>query len=147
MPRDHYIPLRRLTPARMSCFAIGFSLLGTTEYPQTLSQLLRFLPIGYNRISVPLFQQDKLTRVFLVSQQAITYRTRDDTYCPGVSTPKIRSLADSSMTIHITWWIPTISIIPNLLKSHHRSSPRSNHISVDGRPNTLIKTQVKLNII
>jgi hypothetical protein len=27
------MPLRRLTPARMSYFAIGFSLLGTTEYP------------------------------------------------------------------------------------------------------------------
>jgi hypothetical protein len=26
--------LQRLTPDRMSCFAIGFPLLGTTEYPQ-----------------------------------------------------------------------------------------------------------------
>jgi hypothetical protein len=32
-PRYHYMPLRRLTPARMYCFAIGFPLLGTTEYP------------------------------------------------------------------------------------------------------------------
>jgi hypothetical protein len=29
------MPLRTLTPARMSCFVIGFPLLGTTEYPQT----------------------------------------------------------------------------------------------------------------
>jgi hypothetical protein len=29
------MPLRRLTPVRMSCFAIGFPLLGTTKYPQT----------------------------------------------------------------------------------------------------------------
>jgi hypothetical protein len=28
------MPLRRLTPDRMSCFAIDFPLLGTTEYPQ-----------------------------------------------------------------------------------------------------------------
>jgi hypothetical protein len=32
--RDHYMPLQSLTPARMSWFAIGFPLLGTTEYPQ-----------------------------------------------------------------------------------------------------------------
>jgi hypothetical protein len=34
-PGDHYMPLQRLTLDRMSCFAIGFPLLGTTEYPQT----------------------------------------------------------------------------------------------------------------
>jgi hypothetical protein len=28
------MPLQRLTLYRMSCFAIGFPLLGTTEYPQ-----------------------------------------------------------------------------------------------------------------
>jgi hypothetical protein len=32
---DHYMPLQRLTLDRMSCFAISFPLLGTTEYPQT----------------------------------------------------------------------------------------------------------------
>jgi hypothetical protein len=31
---DHYMPLQRLTLDHMSCFAIGFSLLGMTEYPQ-----------------------------------------------------------------------------------------------------------------
>jgi hypothetical protein len=49
------------------------------------------------------------------------------------------------MTNHITWWNPTISTIPSLIKSQHRSSPRSNHISTDGRP-SLTKTQAKLNI-
>jgi hypothetical protein len=33
-PRDHYVPLQRLTLDRMSYFAIGFPLLGTTGYPQ-----------------------------------------------------------------------------------------------------------------
>jgi hypothetical protein len=33
-PGDHYMPLQRLTLDHMSCFAIGFPLLGTTEYPQ-----------------------------------------------------------------------------------------------------------------
>jgi hypothetical protein len=31
---DHYMPLQRLTLYHMSCFAIGFSVLDTTEYPQ-----------------------------------------------------------------------------------------------------------------
>jgi hypothetical protein len=31
---DHYMPLQRLTLDHMSSFAIGFPLLGTTEYPQ-----------------------------------------------------------------------------------------------------------------
>jgi hypothetical protein len=29
------MPLQMLTPDCMSCFVIGFPLLGTTEYPQT----------------------------------------------------------------------------------------------------------------
>jgi hypothetical protein len=33
-PGYHYMPLQRLTLDRISCFAIGFPLLGTTEYPQ-----------------------------------------------------------------------------------------------------------------
>jgi hypothetical protein len=39
---------------------------------------------------------------YLISKQAVPYRTRGGTYCPGGSTSKIRSLADSSMTSHIT---------------------------------------------
>jgi hypothetical protein len=39
---------------------------------------------------------------YLISKQAVPYRTRGDTCCPGVSTPKIQSLADSSMTSYIT---------------------------------------------
>jgi hypothetical protein len=78
----------------------------------------------------------------LISKQANPYRTRGGTCCPGVSTPKIRSLADSSITNHITWWNPTVSTIPSLLKPQHRSSL---DISTDGRP-SLTKTQGKLNI-
>jgi hypothetical protein len=33
-PGDHYMPLQRLTLYHMSFYAIGFPLLGTTEYPQ-----------------------------------------------------------------------------------------------------------------
>jgi hypothetical protein len=80
-----------------------------------------------------------------ISKQAALYRTHGGTCCPGVSTPKIRSLVDSSMTDHITWWNPIVSTIPTLLKSEHRFSPWSNHISTDGRP-PLTKTQDILNI-
>jgi hypothetical protein len=90
-------------------------------------------------------KHDTRPTAYLISKQAIPYRTRGGTYCPGVSAPKIQSLVDSSMTSHITWWNPTVSTIPTLLKPQHRSSPWSNHISTDGRP-SLTKTQAKLNI-
>jgi hypothetical protein len=91
-------------------------------------------------------EHDTQPMAYLISKQAVPYRTRGGTYCPGVSTPKTRSLVDSSMTSHITWWNPTVSIIPTLLKPQHRFSLGSIHISTDGRP-SLIKTQAKLNII
>jgi hypothetical protein len=78
-----------------SCY--GFSILGTIEYPQ--APLAPCSLIG-TAIPVPLIQQDKLTRAFLISQQAIPYCTRGGTCCLGVSTPKIQSLADSSTTCH-----------------------------------------------
>jgi hypothetical protein len=81
----------------------------------------------------------------LISKQVVPYQTRGATYCPGVSTPKIQSLPNSSMTSHITWRNPTVSTITTLLKPQHRSSPLSNHISMDGR-SSLTKTQAKLNI-
>jgi hypothetical protein len=45
-------------------------------------------------------EQDTLPILFLISNQAIPYRTRDGTCCPGVSSPKILSLADLSTTCH-----------------------------------------------
>jgi hypothetical protein len=47
-------------------------------------------------------EHDTLPVAYLISKQAIPYRTRGGTCCHGGSTPKIRSLADSSMTNHIT---------------------------------------------
>jgi hypothetical protein len=43
-PRDHYMSLRRLTPDRMSCFAISFPLLGTTVYPQAPFTIAKVSP-------------------------------------------------------------------------------------------------------
>jgi hypothetical protein len=90
-------------------------------------------------------EHDTQPITYLIHKQDAPYRTCGGTCCPVVSTPKIQSLADSSMTNHITWRDPTISTIPTLLKPHHRSSPWSNDISTDGRP-SLTKTQARLNI-
>jgi hypothetical protein len=49
-----------------------------------------------------LSEQDTLSTAFLISKQAVSYRTRGGTYCPGVFTPMTRSLADLSMINHIT---------------------------------------------
>jgi hypothetical protein len=87
---------------------LRFPLLDTTKYPQAPLAPCSLVGIA---ITVPLIQQDKLTRGFLISQQAVPYRTCGITCCPRVSTPMVRSLADSSMTIHITWWNPTVSTI------------------------------------
>jgi hypothetical protein len=90
-------------------------------------------------------EHDTQPIAYLISKQAVPYRTRGGTCYPGGSTPKIRSLVDPSMTSHITWRNPTVSTIPTLLKPQHRFSLGSIHISTDGRP-SLTKTQAKLNI-
>jgi hypothetical protein len=93
------MPLRRLTLDRMSCFTIGFPLLGTTEYPQaplTIAMvspswvqqntlMAPLAPYGLVDIAIPVprFRQDILTRAFLISQQAVPYRTLGGTCCPG----------------------------------------------------------------
>jgi hypothetical protein len=56
-------------------------------------------------------EQDSQPTTSIISKQVVPYRTHGGTCCPGVSTPKTRSLADLSMTNHNTWRIPTISTI------------------------------------
>jgi hypothetical protein len=45
-------------------------------------------------------EQDTQPIAFLISKQVVPYRTHGGTCCPVVSTPMIRSLADSSTTCH-----------------------------------------------
>jgi hypothetical protein len=59
-------------------------------------------------------EHDTQPIAYLISKQGVPYRTCGVTCCLGVSTPKTQSLPDLSMTNHITWWIPTVSTIPNL---------------------------------
>jgi hypothetical protein len=62
-------------------------------------------------------EHDTQPIAYLISKQVVPYRARGCTCCPGVSTPKIWSLVDSSMTNHITWRIPTVSTILNLAQT------------------------------
>jgi hypothetical protein len=92
-------------------------------------------------------EQASQPTVAIISKQVIPYRTHGGTCCLEVSTPKIQSLADSSMSNHITWRISTISTIPTLLKLQHR--PHHGHLSHHNRWKTTLSTliQAKLNII
>jgi hypothetical protein len=67
-------------------------------------------------------EQDTEPIVLLISKQAASYRTHGGTYCSGVSTPKIHSLADSSTTCH------------DSINHLHHSNHCSNH-SID--PHTI----------
>jgi hypothetical protein len=90
-------------------------------------------------------EHDTLPVAYLISKQVVPYRTRGGTCCPGGSTPKIRSLADSSMTSHITWRNPNRLHHSNLAQTTASILTKSIHISTDGRP-SLIKAQAKPNI-
>jgi hypothetical protein len=56
-------------------------------------------------------EQDSQPTTSLINRQVVPYRTRGGTFCPGMSTPKTRSLAYLSMTNHVTWQSPTVSTI------------------------------------
>jgi hypothetical protein len=80
------------------------------------------------------YEQSTLPTTSLIIKQTIPYRTHFNTCCPGVSTPKTQSLADSSMTNHKPWWSQPSPPFQTMIKLHHRISPRSPHITTDGRP-------------
>jgi hypothetical protein len=51
-------------------------------------------PCGLERMTM------QLSTPTLISNQVVPYRTRDGTYCPRVSTPKIQFLTNLSKTNH-----------------------------------------------
>jgi hypothetical protein len=79
-------------------------------------------------------EQGTLSTASLIIKQDVPYRTRGDTCCPRVSTPKIWSLADSSMTNHKPWRSQPSPSFQIMLKPQRQISPRSPHIMTDGRP-------------
>jgi hypothetical protein len=77
-------------------------------------------PCDPGRVTTPnshASEQGTLSTASLISKQAIPYRTCGGTCCPGVSTSMTQSLADLSMTNHITCRIPTVSTIRNLAQT------------------------------
>jgi hypothetical protein len=82
-------------------------------------------------------EQGTLPTASLTSKQAVLYRTRGNTCFPRGSTPMNRSLADSSMTNHKSWRSQPSPPFQILLKPQHRTSSRSLHITMDGRPTLL----------
>jgi hypothetical protein len=88
-------------------------------------------------------KQDTQPIAFLISRQAIPYRIHGGTCCPGVSTPKIRSLADSSTTCH-----DGINHLHHSnCCSNHNIDPHTATSHLEGwKTTTLTKIQAKLNI-
>jgi hypothetical protein len=78
-------------------------------------------------------EQGTLPTISLISKQIVPYRTRGDTCCHRVSTTKTRSLADSSITNHRPWRSQTFPPFQTLLELQYWISPRSPHITIDGR--------------
>jgi hypothetical protein len=127
--RDHYMPLQKFTIGvchALIRFPDKWHHLQCWDFPHTVAP---FAPCGSDsshRMSQRLFTkigaiptQLSTTQpiAYLISKQAIPYQTCADTCCPEVSTPMTRSLADSSMTNHITWRILMVSTISNLAQS------------------------------
>jgi hypothetical protein len=88
-------------------------------------------------------EQDTRPIVFLISKQATPYRTHGGTCCPVMSTPKIRSLTDSSTTCH------------DSINHLHHSNHCSNHDTdpymikshLDGWETTSLTLRYKPNLI
>jgi hypothetical protein len=138
-PRDHYMSLQRFTMCRMPGLAkVVWGTIAMLRIPGVVCGTTTPLaPCEPRRVSMPISQsseQGRLPTTSLISKQAISYRTHGDTYCPGVSTFKTQSLVDLSMTNHEPWMSQPSPSFQTLLKPQHQTSPRSPHITTDGRP-------------
>jgi hypothetical protein len=130
--------LQRFTIGHMSC--LSKVVRGTIAMLMFL-EIVRgttapLAPCEPSRVTTPIShssKQDTLPTASLISKQAVPYWTRS-TYCPGLSTPKTRSLADLSMTNHKLWRSQPSLAFQSLLKPQHQTSPHSPHITTDGRP-------------
>jgi hypothetical protein len=156
-PRDHYMPLQRFTTGichallrfpdkrpRFQCWDFPHSgSLCTMWFRQFTQNVTQTNHIDWSHPHTT--EHDTQPIAYLISKQAIPYRTCGGTCCPGVSTPMTHSLADSSMTNHKPWRSQPSPPLQTLLKPQHRISPRSPHITTDGRP--ILSTLHKSNSI
>jgi hypothetical protein len=105
-------------------------------------------PCEPRRVTMPISpssEQGTFPTPSLISQHAVPYRTRGDTYCPGVSTPKTRYLADSSMTNDKPVKVATYPTIPNLAQTtalnlttvtSHHDGWKTNTLNTQHKPNS-----------
>jgi hypothetical protein len=151
-PRDHYMSLQRFTMCHMS---------GLTKVVRGIIAMLRFLrivrgtttllaPCEPRWVTMPIshsFEQGILPTTSLNSKQAVLYRTRGGTYCPEVSTPKTRSLVDSSITNHKMWRSKTFPTISNLAQTRtsnlptvisHHNRWKTNTLNTQHKPNSIL---------
>jgi hypothetical protein len=114
------------------------AMVSRTNVPSCTMWFTQITKYGANPHST---KQDTLPIVFLISRQAVPYWTCGGTCCPGVSTPKIRSLVDSSITCH--------DCIDHLHHSNHCSNhsinPHTVNSHLDGWESTILSQRHKSN--
>jgi hypothetical protein len=104
-PRDHYMLLQRFTIG--VCHAL-------LRFPDKRPRCTMW----FRQFTQNVTKTDhKEPIAYLISKQVIPYGTRGGTYCPRVSTPMTRSLADLSMTNHKPWRLQPSPPFQTLLKS------------------------------
>jgi hypothetical protein len=132
----------------MLCY--GFSVTRVPTCSANVSSWLKPLLHLVDQIMLCVFphttEQDSKRTTSLISKQTVSYRTCGGTCCPGMSTPKTRSLVDLCMTNHNTWRNPTVSTIPTHVQTiiSNLTTITSHH---DGWKTNTLNTSQKLNII
>jgi hypothetical protein len=88
----------------MLCYSSVMTRVSTSsaKVSSWLEPLLHLVDQIMSYIFLHTAEQDSQPVAALISKQAVPYWTRGSTCCPGVSTPKTQSLADLSMTNHIS---------------------------------------------
>jgi hypothetical protein len=137
--RDHYMSLQKFTMGRMPGLAkvVRGTILMLRFFRVVRGTTTPLTPCEPRRVTMPIshsYEQGALPIASLISKQVISYRTCDGTCYPVVSTSKTQSLADSSITNHEPWRSQPSPPFQTLLKPQHRTSPRSPHITTNGRP-------------
>jgi hypothetical protein len=104
--RDHYMSLQMFTMGHVIGFArVVHDTLAMLRFPRVVRGTVAPLApcrLGQITVPIPTHPSKTLPTTPLISKQVVPYWTCGGTGCSGVSTTKIRSLADSSMANHIT---------------------------------------------
>jgi hypothetical protein len=100
-PRYHYMPLQRFTMGRMPDLdKVVRGTIAMLRNPGVVRHTTAPLAPCEPRLVTTPISHSSIQGTLPTTSQVITYRTHGGTYCPGVSTLKTRSLADSSMPNH-----------------------------------------------